>query len=73
MAAPAVPAGSDSGSTLPRLDNRRMFAVTQSIKPDGIKVDSNGNGESCSAPNNLLCTYNSKLVLIHPDGCQQPQ
>eukprot|EP00882_Tetradesmus_deserticola_P001763 GHRQ01001895.1.p1 GENE.GHRQ01001895.1~~GHRQ01001895.1.p1 ORF type:complete len:364 (+),score=130.99 GHRQ01001895.1:370-1461(+) len=34
---------SSSGAAMPRLANRRVFAVSQSIKPDGIKVDSNGN------------------------------
>ncbi|KAF6263580.1 calcium-dependent phosphotriesterase [Scenedesmus sp. NREL 46B-D3] len=32
-----------SSAAMPRLENRRVFAVTCSIKPDGIKVDSNGN------------------------------
>uniref|UniRef100_A0A383VQH9 SMP-30/Gluconolactonase/LRE-like region domain-containing protein n=1 Tax=Tetradesmus obliquus TaxID=3088 RepID=A0A383VQH9_TETOB len=35
--------GGGDSSSMPRLQNRRVFAVTQSIKPDGIKVDSNGN------------------------------
>lgn len=39
--------------------------MTQSIKPDGIKVDSNGNGEGCSTSlaHSLLFACNFKLVL----------
>jgi sugar lactone lactonase YvrE len=45
-AATSSSGSSDDGSAaMPRLENRRVFAVTQSTKPDGIKVDSNGNGE----------------------------
>lgn len=38
--------GSSSSGGLPRLENTagRTFAVTQSVKPDGIKVDSDGIG-----------------------------
>jgi hypothetical protein len=47
-AAPGLAGSEDGGSSssggLPRLENRRTFAVTQSVKPDGIKVDSDGNG-----------------------------
>eukprot|EP00882_Tetradesmus_deserticola_P020262 GHRQ01021854.1.p2 GENE.GHRQ01021854.1~~GHRQ01021854.1.p2 ORF type:complete len:123 (-),score=19.34 GHRQ01021854.1:745-1113(-) len=47
---------SSSGAAMPRLANRRVFAVSQSIKPDGIKVDSNGNGEPCRMkPRHVRC------------------
>jgi hypothetical protein len=41
--------GSSGSAAMPRLENRRVFAVTQSTKPDGIKVDGNGNGELAAA------------------------
>jgi hypothetical protein len=57
--------GSDSGSAaMPRLGNRRVFAVTQSTKPDGIKVDSNGNGERRSQNAHLPAEHAHSAVAI---------
>jgi hypothetical protein len=64
-----------SSSAMPRLAKRRVFAVTQSTKPDGIKVDSNGNGEQASArkvqdqlPSGTLLSYRSLRQRSEHDG-----
>lgn len=55
-------------SSLPSLQNRRVFVTVESEQPDGIKVDSRGNGEMLAAATE---SYLAPVLRSVQHGCWQ--